>query len=347
MKKFIFILLLLPTLLLASDPSNTYQWNRTNALLKNKKTDTKPWYEWWYFKTINPKTNRAYFFVYGVVNPWDNNNTMKGTRSYVSFGDFSNKELFESTFDVKEFESSYEKTFVKVGENTMTDTKLEGTITDNGKTVSWNIDVKKVLSFNAMGIWTKIPGPINIYWYPAQASAVMNGTITIDGETIELKNAKAYQDRNWGNSFPKWWSWIVSNNFKNNPDTVLVSGGGLPKILGHEPVGGMSIGFYHKGKLYRFSPHLGDLQDYKITPDTWEVTATKVGRYKIEIKAHAEPSKFMLLPFVTPEGEVFKDFETLQGEVTVKLYKYNLLYNSYEFTEELYSDEAGIEWGSF
>ena len=70
------------------DPFNTYRWNRKNALRNNGKIDDRPWYEWWYYKIVLPEEEKSFYFVYGVVNPWDHDKSMKGTRSYVGFGDF-------------------------------------------------------------------------------------------------------------------------------------------------------------------------------------------------------------------------------------------------------------------
>ena len=89
-KKLLLILFLvgLSAHALEVDPFNTYRWNRKNALSNNGKIDSQPWYEWWYYKIVLPEQNKSFYFVYGVVNPWDSEQTLKGTRSYVGFGDF-------------------------------------------------------------------------------------------------------------------------------------------------------------------------------------------------------------------------------------------------------------------
>ena len=49
----------------------------------------------------------------------------------------------------------------------------------------------------------------------------------------------------------------------------------------------------------------------------------------------------MDLPFTTPDGKTYHDFEALRGHIHVKLYKYlNLIV-------DLETDEGGIEYGSF
>jgi len=36
------------------DPYNSYLWSRENALAGNGLEDRGDWYEWWYFKVVDP-----------------------------------------------------------------------------------------------------------------------------------------------------------------------------------------------------------------------------------------------------------------------------------------------------
>ncbi len=76
----------------------------------------------------------------------------------------------------------------------------------------------------------------------------------------------------------------------------------------------------------------------------WEVSATNWHGEKIEISAFAPKEKFMLLPFTTPQGEKFYDYETLTGSMVVRLYKQEA--GEWKLLNTLETDEAGIEWGS-
>lgn len=344
------VALCLTTQVLASfDPYNSYQWNRKNYQAGNRKVDKKDWYEWWYYKVVDPKTKEAFYFVYGIVNPWDRNGTRHASRAWTSFGSFSRGKIIEEPFPTPKFYAAYEYPYVRVGDNIATDERLSGSLTNDGIRVSWDLEMKTGWTFNAMG-WALFTRDLfNIYWYPAQANATMSGWIDYDGKRYELENAPAYQDRNWGRSFPKWWAWIVSNNFKGSPGTVLASGGGLPKIFGKlELLDGMSVGLRHNGRTYTFRPNEGDRVSLNINFGTWEVSATNRRGEKIEISAYAPREKFMRLPFLTPTGKVYNDYETLGGHVRVKLFAPAPGSNK-RMAEiaNLESDETGIEYGSF
>ena len=77
------------------DPHNTYQWNRKNVLRGNSKVPNKPWFEWWYYKVVLPQTGESFYFVYGVVNPWDSAKKLEASRSYVGLGNFKEKIITE------------------------------------------------------------------------------------------------------------------------------------------------------------------------------------------------------------------------------------------------------------
>jgi hypothetical protein len=163
------------------------------------------------------------------------------------------------------------------------------------------------------------------------------------GKHYKLDNAPGYQDRNWGNSFPEWWTWIAANHFENYSDTVLAIGGGRPELLNSLSIEGVEVGLKHKGKVYSFRPNNFDNVKININFGTWEVVASD-GDFRVEVSAWAPLDDFIDLQFLTPTGEVFHDYETLTGELTVKLYRRSTF--KWELMETLYSEYAGIEFGS-
>ncbi len=328
------------------DYFNTYRWNRANELEQNGKIDKGPWYEWWYYKVVLPNTNESFFFVYGVVNPWDQEQEMKGTRAYIGMGDFQRRTQPEEKFDVSEFMSSYQEPYVAIQDNFATDKYISGSLKDeDGKNYEWQIDIKKNWTFNATG-WATGRMITNIEWYPAQADATCSGKIISHDKTYNFTDVPCYQDRNWGTSFPKWWTWIVSNHFENNPGTTLAIGGGRPIFRGGiDPIENVAIGFKHKGQEYSFRPNDLDIVRIDINFGKWEASGIN-GNTKIEVSAFAPKESFMDLIFMTPEGKEFHDYETLTGKLTVKLYKRKHLFKKWELIDTVISNHAGIEYGS-
>ena len=68
--------------------------------------------------------------------------------------------------------------------------------------------------------------------------------------------------------------------------------------------------------------------------------------YKLNIHATADPSKMMDLPFATPEGKIFHDYETLNGNLHIELYKRKFLSPDWDKIVDLSTpDSAGLELG--
>jgi len=333
----------------SADPFNTYRWNRKNALDQNGKIDKGPWFEWWYYKVVIPETGKSFYFVYGIVNPWDFDQTLKGTRTYVGMGDFDAKISTWENFPLNSFSAKYNETLIDVAGNLATDKNLMGDITDEqGRKFSWNIAIDKRWAYNATG-WATGTGITNIEWYPAQADARCTGSVMSDGKNYDFKDAPCYQDRNWGKSFPKWWAWIVSNKFEGHPDSALAIGGGFPKVIGADLIQSLSIGFFHKGKEYSFRPNEFDKVTMEVKWGKWETEATSRDfKNRLVVSAWAPKEKFLDLQFMTPTGEYYHDYETLTGNVKVKLFenKGGLLFPKWELVDELNSKYAGIEYGS-
>ena len=350
MKRISILLLVLVSITAYAevDQFNTYRYNRKNVLRENGEADMRPWFEWWYYKIVIPNTGENYFFCYGVVNPWDTDNTMRGTRSVVAIGDFNRKFIIEKHLPVNDFEASYSETYVAIRDNVATEKRIIGDVEKDGVRYKWDINYNKRWTYNPVG-WLLGYGVTNIEWYVAQADARCTGTVERNGEPTTFENVPCYQDRNWGRSFPAWWTWIVSNHFKGHPDTTISIGGGWPKVLNRlTSVKGVSIGLNHKGKEYLWRPNYFARVKMDVNFGKWEVEATN-GTHKIEVSAWAPREEFMDLEFMTPDGEIFHDYETLTGTMTVKLYKrirVGVFEREWKLIDILESDFAGIEYGS-
>ncbi len=351
MKGFVFVLLslLLSHQALADsfDAFNSFRWNRSNELAGNGRVDSSPWFEWWYYKVVLPETGESFIAVYGVVNPWDKNYTEKATRAYATFGDFTGRTVSEQKYPLDDFSAAYDRVSVRVGENLGTDKRAQGHIVgEDGWEASWDFSIDHRWTFNAVS-WVTGSGITNIEWYPAQADARCSGFFVSGGKRREFVDAPCYQDRNWGHSFPKWWTWIVSNHFNENGDSALAIGGGKPKVWGADtPIEGVAIGLKHKGVEYTWRPNDFDRVKTEVSFGKWDVAAENT-THRIEVSAWAPPSSFLDLQFTTPDGQLFHDYETLTGKMTVKLFERSGRFGrTWSLLDTLTTDAAGIEYGS-
>lgn len=77
-----------------------------------------------------------------------------------------------------------------------------------------------------------------------------NGKGIVSGEVIELRNASAYIEKDWGNSFPKSYCWLQSNNFDSETASFFFS---VAKI--GFPFLGFICALIVGGKEYRFATY--------------------------------------------------------------------------------------------
>ena len=327
------------------DPHNTYQWNRENR--DTGEIDTGPWYEWWYYKLIDPQTGDSFYFCYGVVNPWDQSASDKNSRAFISFGDFKNHLLLETILPASQFQSSYDRPFTRVGPHVSTDHMISAAFESKGHHVSWILSIQKKVAWDAMGWGLRFPSLFNIYWHPAQMHAKFDGTLTIDDRTYIIENANGYQDRNWGRAFPKWWFWMSVQDFNENPNSSFVAGGGDARVSYGIPVPtAILMGLHHEGVLYEFrSSDFNHYFDWEIEMGQWKISA--INRFhRIVVSASEERENMLDLPFYTPGGETFHDYETLTGTIHVELYKRRPLAIGWEKIADLSTpNKAGLELG--
>ena len=85
---------------------------------------------------------------------------------------------------------------------------------------------------------------------------------------------------------------------------------------------------------------MGDIVTVDVNFGKWEVSANNKWGEHMTISAYAPKEKFMLLEFMTPQGQIFNDYEALTGRIHVKLYKGSKL------IADLETASGGIEFGS-
>lgn len=354
MKKSVFLafLLLISTPLFAADDAfNGLIWNRNN--ISTGEVDRGDWYEWWYFKLIDPATDTPFYFLYGVTNPWDSGaSPQKDTsRAFVGFGHFGEKWILEKQYPVETMRAEYGRFALDFGNgNAAADGWLQGELNGIGTNrtehrVKWSLRTATDWRYDAMGWTMRLPWASNIFWYPAQASLFASGTLDIDGKIYEIRDAKGYQDRNWGRGFPKWWAWVVANDFEGSPETVLAGGGGMPKVLGLFDFPVFSMGLRHEGREYTFRINDGDWVNFDIAFGQWKLTLVNHEGFRLDVEGDAPQERFMDLVFLTPQGEEFHDLEALKGHLRVKLSRW-IFPDGWNTLAELESHKAGLEFGS-
>ncbi len=120
---------------------------------------------------------------------------------------------------------------VDVGGSTLDGSKLAGEAESGGHTISWDLayasDAAPLLLF-----------PLKYYDFPLPKAkalvgspfAAYTGSITVDGEEIEIDGWIGSQNHNWGSKHTDHYAWAQVAGFDNHPDAFLELGTGRLKF---------------------------------------------------------------------------------------------------------------------
>ena len=143
----------------------------------------------------------------------------------------------------------------------------------------------------------------------------IEGSITINGETINMTGGKGYIEKDWGISMPESWIWMQTNHF-DKPDISLF--GSVAKIpwLGRS-FPGFIFGLYCEGKTHRFATYTGaKISHLSVTEK--HITIHIEDR-KLLLKIDADREKGADLPAPLNGAMTSKVNESLRSKIRVEL----------------------------
>lgn len=329
-------------------------------------------YDWWWHSLIgiSKRTGqpRPFFIEYFVINPALGGkdpilgqlpeNQRQGIRpayALLKVGSWSENGAVQihNFYGIEAFAADVDQMNVRIGSHRATETDLKGSVqlseqeaiehpeymSDAG-TMSWNLSVKKVLSYSLGWATSALLRSLNafqMYWHIQGMKTEYEGTIIWSGEEYEVtpQTSSGYQDKNWGQTYSNPWVWLNCNQFTSHATgqklslTSLDVGGAQAIFFGISLPRRLIIAFYHEGKLYDFSfssfwlfPH--QQFDFQVTEDEvqWKITASTLFA-KIEISFTCPKQTMQRLNYEDPDGN--REHRQLwnggYASGTVKLYR--------------------------
>lgn len=364
-----------------------------NAYRLNKFSN-KNGYDWWWhsFVATHVKTGelKPFFIEYYVINPglWEGKivygqskenhlNGKKPCYAMIKAGTWGeDKVQLHNFYDISGFHASQEKLDCKIGPNTLTESKMLGSVsvsekerdehpemmTDAG-TLQWNLKIEKTLKFdvgygssklfNALGIF-------HMYWHVQGMKCAFEGELIYNHEKyiVHPHTSYGYQDKNWGKDYTNPWIWLNCNNFKSilSHKTVEASldiGGGCPKIFGLSLQRRILTAFYYQGEMIEFNFSKfwkKSQQDFNTHEDEqyfyWDVIAENK-KFKIEVNFKCEKSKMLWVNYESPSGQKkhHKLWNGGHAEGSLKLFKKGK--GQFQLIDELMGSFGGCEYGEY
>jgi len=211
---------------------------------------TKQYFEGWYYKVISADEQYAFAFIPGIAMDNDGNQ-----HAFVQMLDGKNLKAEYTTFSVDEFTSSSKCFKTEIGDNcfeldqmTLDMPNVRGQLRFKGQ-VSWP---SQWYSPGIMGPYAFVPF-MECYHGILSMDHTIEGTLEINGQTIDFTRGRGYIEKDWGRSFPSAYLWMQSNHFSQPGTSFKASVANIP-WLGSSFVGFIA-GLYFKKQLIQFTTY--------------------------------------------------------------------------------------------
>ena len=280
------------------------------------KTKMKSYFEGWYFKIVDKTEQSIYAVIPGVSFEKDGSakafiQFFDGKKVIMNFFeyDFSEFHFSNNSFDISIGKNKFNSEFFELDIN-KDNYKIKGKI-KHSNLKNWPV---KALSPGAMS-WYRFVPFMECYHGVLGFDHPLEGELEINGKKIDFTGGKGYIEKDYGRSFPHYYLWLQSNHF-DTPDTSIMASFAKIPWMG-SAFDGYIVGFYHKGKVHRFTTYTGA-----------KVTKLKLGDEKIvmhfadkkkRLEITAYKAKGVNLPSPVEGSMTGRILESITAEVEVKL----------------------------
>lgn len=210
------------------------------------KKNSKEFFEGWYFK--HQAKGHTIAFIPGIHIP-------KRGKAFVFVQIITNNKSYFVKYPYKAFYADKKKLHVKIGNNKFS---KEGIVIDINTP---KLKIKGIacygkltpIEYDIMGPFSIIPNMECNHGVISLHHSIL-GYFKINDFLIDLNNGIGYIEKDWGSSFPKSYTWLQCNDFRDKT-SIMIS-------IAHIPFYGLTFQgliaiVYYKGKEYRFATYNG------------------------------------------------------------------------------------------
>jgi len=221
-----------------------------NSDLYHGWTAKKNFFEGWYYKCINATATEALAIIPGVAMDGHGRKqafiqVLDGLRfkaDYVQFP-FDAFQTSKTAFQISIENNAFATNRLKIDLP-----KIKGELQFKNQ-VPWP---SSVLSPGIMGPFSFVPF-MECYHGILSLDHLIEGTLEIEGRTVDFSGGRGYMEKDWGSSFPSAYFWMQSNHFSTPGISVKASVAKIPWLTG--AFVGFIAGVYVNQKLYQFTTY--------------------------------------------------------------------------------------------
>jgi tocopherol cyclase len=213
-----------------------------------------PFFEGWYFKLVSADEKSKVAVIPGII--------ISGEKhAFVQVLEGVSGKTAYHTFPVDSFKSDRRKFVILVGKSCFDLGGFNLNIDGSAGQISGHI---RFTHLNPWPVSFFSPGVMGPYaWVPRMEcyhgvlsfDHELEGTLTLDGRTMDFSGGRGYMEKDWGQSFPSAWIWFQSNHFEGVRACITASTAIIPWM--GSSFRGFIVGFWLEGVLHRFATYSG------------------------------------------------------------------------------------------
>jgi len=210
---------------------------------------------------------------------------------------------------------------VRIGDAWISETHLEGSLTDDGRELVWSLDLEP-----ATRCFQHLPAPIRRRGERAVSvvcspnlSVPLSGSVAVDGETLVFEDDPGSQSHRWGRRHPLTWAWAHCSDF-------VERGAVFEGVAAKAPLGPLRptttfLYLEHKGLDLAFNEvRWALLAKSRYTLPTWAFTA-RTAEWKIVGAARASIEDFVQITYDDPDGSQRYCANSEIGDLAIEVYR--------------------------
>ena len=254
---------------------------------------TKRYFEGWYYKIVSADGTKAFAFIPGVA--MDENGTQQ---AFIQVLDGKKFTAEYHKFDIDRFSAAEGKFEVQVANNFFRSDFLAL----NLPSVQGELRFKNPFPWPNPWYSPGIMGPFSFIPFMECYHGVLSmdheieGSLTIDGETIDFSGGRGYMEKDWGKSFPSGYFWMQSNHFSEKRVSLKASVAKIPwlgsSFVGF--IGGVLLG----DRLVEFTTYNFSKLRKSFADENKVEIVLENGRHLLEIHAHRDHATSLASPIL-------------------------------------------------
>lgn len=276
----------------------------------------KAHFEGWYFKLVDRAENNIYAVIPGV-----SFDEQGGAHCFIQL--LNGKEATSRYFwyDISSFRYSRKHFQIWVGQSYFSGDRVELNLSEEGAGISGSLSFKgatpwpsTLLSPGAMGWYAFVPF-MECYHGVISFDHEIQGGLKIAGRDVDFSGGRGYIEKDWGRSFPYYYSWAQSNHFEKPGASIMVSIANVP--WRGKSFDGFMVGFLYENRLHRFTTYNGArLRNLDVKQQSLKADFA-TAKHLLQVEAHKSKDAPLAAPRLgSMEGRIA---ESMTSEVRVRL----------------------------